>query len=138
VPWWRVTTDSYVKYPIPGRGGNASGSVPGRVCNVPAAGCVYLQGPEAARVAIRAHWFAVVSFIGENHLPIDNLELDTVSTTPGYLLISTAGGPTYIYVPDFPSGQAGLPAVGRVHEDPRPAGSSATATANSPSSRRST
>jgi 4-amino-4-deoxy-L-arabinose transferase-like glycosyltransferase len=111
VPWWRVTTDSYVKYPIPGRGGNASGSVPGRVCNVPAAGCVYLQGPDAARMAIRAHWFAVVSFIGQNHLPIDNLELYTVSTTPGYLLISTAGGPTYIYVPDFPSGQAGLPAV---------------------------
>ena len=103
IPWWRVTTDSYVKYPIPGRGGNAGGSTPGRVCNVLAPGCVYLQGPAAARAAIRDHWFAVVSFIGQNHLPIDGLELDTVRTTPGYLLVSTADGPTYIYVPDFPT-----------------------------------
>jgi 4-amino-4-deoxy-L-arabinose transferase-like glycosyltransferase len=103
IPWWRVTTDSYVKYPIPGRGGNASGSVPGRVCNSLAAGCVYIQGPEAARAAISAHWFAVVCFIGQNHLPIDRLELDTVRATPGYLLISIAGGQTYIYVPDFPN-----------------------------------
>jgi 4-amino-4-deoxy-L-arabinose transferase-like glycosyltransferase len=108
IPWWRVTTDSYVKYPIPGRGGNASGSAPGRVCNVPAAGCIYLQGPAGARAAIRAHRFAVVSFIGQNHLPIDRLELDTVRTTPGYLLVSIAGGQTYIYVPDFPNREGGL------------------------------
>ena len=107
IPWSRVVNDNYVKYPIPGRGGNASGSVPGHVCNAPAPGCLYLRGLAAARAAIRTHWFAVVSFIGQNHLPIDKLELDTVSTTPGYLLVSTAGGPTYIYVPDFPSGQAG-------------------------------
>jgi hypothetical protein len=107
IPWWRVVNDNYVKYPIPGRGGNASGSVQGRVCDTPASGCVYLQGPASARAAIRAHWFAVISFIGQNQLPIDRLELDTVAKTPGYLLISTAGGPTYIYVPDFPNGEAG-------------------------------
>lgn len=101
IPWWRVTTDNYVKYPMPGRGGNAAGSVPGRVCNTPASGCVYLQGLAGARMAIHAHWFAVISFIGQNHLPIDTVELDTVRTTPGYILISTAGGPTYIYAPDY-------------------------------------
>ena len=93
IPWWRVITDNYVKYPVPGLGGNARGSVKGRVCNIPAPGCVYLQGPEGARAAIRAHWFAVISFIGQNHLPIDTVELDTVRTTPGYILISTVGGP---------------------------------------------
>jgi len=107
IPWSRVVNDNYVKYPVPGQGGNASGSAPGRVCDTPAPGCVYLQGPAGARAAIRAHWFAVVSFIGQNHLPIDKLELDTVRTTSGYLLVSTAGGPTYIYVPDFPGGEAG-------------------------------
>jgi hypothetical protein len=47
--------------------------------------------------------FAVVSFVGQNHLPIDGVELETVSRTPGYLLVSNAGGPTYIYAPDFPN-----------------------------------
>ena len=107
IPWWRLTDDNYVKYPIPGRGGNASGSAPGQVCTSLAPGCVYLQGLEGARDAIRAHWFAVVSFIGQHYLAIDSVELDTVRTTPGYLLVSTAGGPTYIYVPDFPGGEAG-------------------------------
>ena len=101
IPWWRVATDNYVKYPIPGRGGNANGSLQGRVCNTQAPDCVYLQGLEGARAAIRAHWFAVVSFIGQNHLPIDTVELDTVRTTPGYILVSTAGGPTYIYAPYY-------------------------------------
>jgi hypothetical protein len=102
IPWRRVSTDNYIKYPVPGRGGNASGSVPGRVCNAPAPGCMYLQGPEGARAAIHAHWFAVISFIGQNHLPIDTVELDTVRTTPGYILVSTVGGPTYIYAHDYP------------------------------------
>jgi 4-amino-4-deoxy-L-arabinose transferase-like glycosyltransferase len=101
IPWWRVTTDNYVKYPIPGRGGDASGSIGGRVCNTLAPGCVYLQGSEGARAAIRAHWFAVVSFVGQYHLPFDTVELDTVRATPGYILVSTVGGPTYIYAPDY-------------------------------------
>jgi hypothetical protein len=107
IPWWRLFDDDYVKYPIPGRGGNASGSTPGQVCTSLAPGCVYLRGPEGARAAIGAHWFAVISFIGQHYLPIDRVELETVRTTPGYLLVSTAGGPTYIYVPDFPGGEAG-------------------------------
>jgi Dolichyl-phosphate-mannose-protein mannosyltransferase len=100
--WSRLSTDNYIQYPVPGRGGNASGSVPGRVCTTMAPDCVYLQGPEAARTAIRAHWFAVISFIGQFQLPIDTVELDTVRATPGYRLISNAGGPTYIYIPDYP------------------------------------
>jgi 4-amino-4-deoxy-L-arabinose transferase-like glycosyltransferase len=101
IPWWRVINDNYVKYPIPGRGGNARGSVRGLVCDTPAPGCVYLQGFDGVRAAIRAHWFAVISFIGQNHLPIDTVELDAVRTTPGYILLSTAGGPTYIYAPNY-------------------------------------
>lgn len=109
IPWSRVTTDNYVKYPVPGGGGDASGSVPGRVCDSPAPGCVYLQGFAGARAAIRAHKFAVISFIGQNHLPVDTVELETVRTTPGYRLISTVGGPTYIYAPDYPRWEAAHP-----------------------------
>ena len=101
VPWWRITNDNYVKYPIPGRGGNASASVPGQICITVQPMCTYLQGPAAARAAIQAHWFAVVSFVGENHLAIDQVELDAVRSTPGYYLVSTLGGDTYIYAPEI-------------------------------------
>lgn len=101
VPWQRATNDNYVKYPLPGRGGDASGSTPGLTCSHPVPRCVYLQGTAGARAAIRAHWFAVVSFLGQNYLPIDRVELNTVRTTPGYELISTVGGKTYVYGPDY-------------------------------------
>jgi Dolichyl-phosphate-mannose-protein mannosyltransferase len=101
IPWQRAIDDNYVKYPIPGRGGDASGSTPGLTCSHPAPRCVYLQGTAGARAAIRAHWFAVVSFLGQNYLPIDQVELDVVRTTPGYELISAVGGRTYIYAPDY-------------------------------------
>ena len=34
---------------------------------------MYLIGNAGAQAAIRAHWFAVVSFLGQNYLPIDQL-----------------------------------------------------------------
>ena len=108
VPWYREFDDDYIKYPIPGRGGDESGAVRGLACQSFARGCMYLEGPAAARAAIRAHWFAVVSFVGQNYLPIDITELDTVRTTPGYKLVSTVGGePTYIYAPDYPRSLGG-------------------------------
>lgn len=84
IPWQREFDDDYVKYPLPGHPGT------------------FLTGSVAARAAIRAHWFAVVSFVGQNDMPIDVTELNTVRTTPGYKLVSTAGGPTYVYAPDYP------------------------------------
>ena len=107
VPWYREFVDDYIKYPIPGRGGDESGTVRGLACQSLVPGCMYLEGPAAARDAIRAHWFAVVSFVGQNDLPIDVTELAAVRTTPGYKLVSTVGGPTYIYGPDY-SGPASL------------------------------
>jgi 4-amino-4-deoxy-L-arabinose transferase-like glycosyltransferase len=102
IPWQRDFDDNFIKYPIPGRGGDASGSVSGLVCTSLAPRCVYLIGAAGAQAAIHAHWFAVVSFLGQNHLPIDSAELEAVRTTPGYKLISAVGGDTYIYVPDYP------------------------------------
>lgn len=108
VPWYREFDDDYIKYPIPGRGGDESGTVRGLACQSLVPGCMYLEGPAAARDAIRAHWFAVVSFVGQNDLPIDVTELAAVRTTPGYKLVSTVGGPTYIYGPDY-SGRHPVP-----------------------------
>jgi 4-amino-4-deoxy-L-arabinose transferase-like glycosyltransferase len=101
IPWQRAVDDNYVKYPLPGRGGDASGSTPGLTCSHPALRCVYLQGTAGARAAIRAHWFAVISFLGQNYLPVDRVELDAVRTTPGYELVSAVGGNTYVYAPDY-------------------------------------
>jgi 4-amino-4-deoxy-L-arabinose transferase-like glycosyltransferase len=102
IPWQRNFGDDFIKYPIPGRGGDPSGSVMGLTCTSLAPRCVYLVGTAGAQAAIRAHWFAVVSFLGEEYLPIDKAELDAVRTTPGYKLVSTVGGDTYIYLPDYP------------------------------------
>ena len=102
IPWFRDFDDNYVKYPVPGRGGDSSGSVPGLTCTSVAPKCVYVDGLAGAEAAIRAHWFAVVSFLGQNYLPIDKVELQAVRTTPGYELVSTAGGQTYVYAPDYP------------------------------------
>lgn len=101
IPWFHDFDDNYVKYPVPGRGGDSSGSVQGLTCTSLAPKCVYVVGPAGVEAAIRAHWFAVVSFIGQNHLPVDKVELEAVQTTPGYELVSTAGGQTYVYAPDY-------------------------------------
>jgi Dolichyl-phosphate-mannose-protein mannosyltransferase len=102
IPWARDFDDNYVKYPLPGRGGDSSASVPGLTCTNLAPKCVYVDGPVGAQAAIRAHWFAVVSFLGQNYLPIDQVELQAVRSTAGYELVSTAGGQTYVYAPDYP------------------------------------
>jgi 4-amino-4-deoxy-L-arabinose transferase-like glycosyltransferase len=102
IPWQRAVDDNYVKYPVPGRGGDASGAVRGLTCERLAPRCVYVVGTAGAEAAIKAHWFAVVSFLGQNYLPIDTVELDAVRATPGYELVSTVGGLTYIYAPDYP------------------------------------
>jgi hypothetical protein len=85
--WTQVVEDNYIKYPVPGRPGT------------------FLEGAPGFRAAIEHHWFAVISFSSASINPWDaweQLEINVVRTTPGYILVSTADGPTYIYAPDYP------------------------------------
>ena len=105
VPWFDLTDDNYLKYPIPGRGGDSHGRAPGKVCTRVLPGCVYLEGNAAYVAAIQAHWFAVIS-IGSRYnpqrLPADRVIQQTVEHTRGYVLLSTiGGGPTWVYAPDY-------------------------------------
>jgi 4-amino-4-deoxy-L-arabinose transferase-like glycosyltransferase len=90
--WTQVVEHNYIRYPVPGRPGT------------------FLYGKPGFRAAIGHHWFAVISFPSPSIDPWDDweqIEFNAVRTTPGYLLISKAGGPTYIYVPDFSNGGTG-------------------------------
>jgi 4-amino-4-deoxy-L-arabinose transferase-like glycosyltransferase len=85
--WTQVVEHNYIKYPVPGRPGT------------------FLEGAPGFRAAIEHHWFAVISFSSASINPWDaweQLEINVVRTTPGYILVSTADGPTYIYAPDYP------------------------------------
>ena len=102
IPWYRYADDLYIKYPIPGRGGDASGSVLGKACMAIKKGCVYLEGPAGYRSAISAHWFSLISMIGNVHTGQDAAIMAAVRSTRGYVLLTTAGGaPTWIYAPDY-------------------------------------
>jgi Dolichyl-phosphate-mannose-protein mannosyltransferase len=103
IPWWRLSDDNYFKYPIPFRGGNAHGTVPGKVCVKFAPGCMYLEGPAAYKRAIRAHWFALISLYDRaSGLAQDRAIEWAVERTRGYVLLTTVGGgPTWVYAPDF-------------------------------------
>jgi dolichyl-phosphate-mannose-protein mannosyltransferase len=91
--WWQYANDSYIKYPVPGLGGNAAGASKGD----------YLYGTPGYSAAIHAHWFALISLIGNYHNAHDAAILAAVKSTPGYVLLTTAGGaPTYIWAPDYP------------------------------------
>jgi hypothetical protein len=113
VGWWQFFDDTYLKYPIPGRGGDSHGQTQGLACGNPGQPpltdphCMYIEGNDAYVTAIRAHWFAVVTLDGNRGLYTDQLILATVKSTPGYVLLSTQGGaPSYIYAPDYPGFQA--------------------------------
>jgi Dolichyl-phosphate-mannose-protein mannosyltransferase len=112
VPWWQFTDDEYVKYPLPGRGGDWHGQADGLVCGAPgqpvlSAACVYLEGISGYQAAIHAHAFAVVSMLGGHGTYQDSAILAALRSTPGYVLLTTLGGaPTYIYAPDYPGWQA--------------------------------
>lgn len=107
--WWQLSEDTYIRYPIPGRGGDVYGHATGLVCGdaplTSAANphCMYLEGLAAYRTAIRAHWFALVTLIHDHGLGSDAVILAAVKSTPGYVQISDHGGaPTFIYAPDYP------------------------------------
>lgn len=106
--WYQYFDDDYIKYPIPGRGGDSHGQTPGLACGgsrLPQLGpaCVYVEGIPGYEAAIRAHWFSLVSLIGNRGTSQDAVIRATVEATPGYRLLTTASGnPTYIYAPDYP------------------------------------
>lgn len=102
VPWYNYVNDVYIKYPVPGRGGDASGQVHGRACTVLAPGCMYLEGAAGFQAAIRAHWFALVSMVGNHGVRQDREIAAAVAHTPGYVLLTRVGGaPTWIYAPAY-------------------------------------
>lgn len=103
VPWWNLADDNYIKYPIPGRGGDAHGVRPGRACQRVLPGCMYLEGPQAYATAIRAHWFAFVSLYGRGQaIPQDGIIRSAVERTRGYVMLTRLGNaPTWIYLPDY-------------------------------------
>jgi hypothetical protein len=102
VPWFRLVDDLYIKYPIPGRGGDSHGQAMGPACYALKPHCMYLEGIAGYRAAIRAHWFAVVSMIGEHYTAQDQEIENIVSHTPGYVRQwQLPGPPTWIYAADY-------------------------------------
>lgn len=118
IAWWQFFDDTYIKYPIPGHGGDARGQAQGLACgdsNQPPATdpqCMYLEGAAGYTAAIRAHWFALVTLDGKHGLSYDIAILAAVRSTPGYVQISDLGGePTFIYAPDYPAWERAHPAA---------------------------
>ena len=85
IPWNHVTNDNYIKYQVPGHPDT------------------FLTGSAGFKAAIRGHYFALISFpAGALVNGNDRSYVAVVRSTPGYILVSTVGGPTYIYAPDYP------------------------------------
>jgi 4-amino-4-deoxy-L-arabinose transferase-like glycosyltransferase len=105
LPWYSYATDdNYVKYPIPGAGGDWSGQISGAACRSVHAGCVYLEGPAAYRAAIKAHAFAVIELSRDAKTAIstDAVIAYTVRYTSGYVLALHEGNfRIWIYAPDY-------------------------------------
>jgi hypothetical protein len=103
VPWWDLDDDNYIKYPIPGRGGNWHDTARGVACTALKPGCMYLEGNAGYVAAIKAHDFAIISITRlAGLLPQDHAIEHAAATTPGYVLLTAAGGgPTWIYLPDY-------------------------------------
>jgi Dolichyl-phosphate-mannose-protein mannosyltransferase len=102
IPWWRLYDDVYIKYPIPGRGGDTHGEVLGPACLQMHPYCMYLEGVAGWRAAIKAHFFAVVSMLGEHDSKQDKEILAIVSHTPGYEHRTNIGNAqTWVYRPAY-------------------------------------
>jgi hypothetical protein len=115
IPWWRLYDDVYIKYPIPGRGGDTHGEAQGPVCeqlNETKSYCMYLEGVAGWRAAIHAHFFALISMLGEHNSEQDAEITSIVNSTPGYRLYTDVGGaPTWLYTPAYQKAHVPLPGV---------------------------
>jgi hypothetical protein len=100
--WYQYVDDNYIKYPIPGRGGDAHGQANGPTCTQLRPDCMYLEGIAGYRAAIRAGWFTIISMVGA-HGTLQDAEIEqAVERTPGYVLLTDIGGaPTWIYTPAY-------------------------------------
>lgn|GEM_PF-1895136 len=103
IPWYNLFDNYYIKYPIPGRGGDSHGQTRGPVCMTLKTKCIYLQGIAGYRTAIHAHWFALISLYNELFITKTDKAIEqAVTHTPGYTLLTRAGGkPTWIYAPSY-------------------------------------
>lgn len=102
IPWYDYVNDVYVKYPIPGRGGDATGQVRGLACTSLKPGCTYLEGGSGYQAAIHAGWFTLISLVGNHGIALDTVIIQAVEQTPGYVLLTRVGGaPTWIYAPAY-------------------------------------
>jgi hypothetical protein len=102
IRWYQLSDDLYIKYPIPGRGGDSHGQARGPVCWHSQRGCMYLEGIAGYRAAIAAHWFDLICMWGGHGTRQDAQIEQAVERTPGYVLISiVAGAPTWIYAPAY-------------------------------------
>lgn len=102
IPWYQLTDDLYIKYPIPGRGGDTHGQTSGRACFRLRPGCMYLEGIAGYRAAIRSHYFDLITMFGGHGIRQDALIEQAVQDTPGYVLVAiVAGAPTWIYAPAY-------------------------------------
>jgi hypothetical protein len=102
IRWYQLADDLYIKYPIPGRGGDSHGQARGAACWQLQRGCMYLEGIAGYRAAIHAHWFDLICMWGGHGTRQDAQIEQAVEGTPGYVLISIVGGaPTWIYAPAY-------------------------------------
>ena len=103
IQWFDLVDDNYIKYPIPGRGGDSHGQIQGTVCEALQPNCMYLTGVTGYRAAIRAHWFVFISLYGvEQPTRKDRAIARAVQHTPGYVPITGLGAvTTWIYAPAY-------------------------------------
>jgi hypothetical protein len=94
LPWWDYATDdNYIKYPVPGRGGDWSGTVQGRICKALAPDCMYLEGPAGYRDAIAHDAFALIELSRHASLSIstDPVIEQAVERNPAYEMVLRRG-----------------------------------------------
>jgi hypothetical protein len=104
VRWFQQFDDLYIKAPIPGRGGDWHGQARGPACLSLRPQCMYLVGVAGYRLAIHEHWFSLISLWGNHGTTQDRSIALAVEQTPGYVLLTHAGGtPTWIYAPAYRS-----------------------------------
>ena len=102
IPWYRLYDDVYIKYPVPGKGGDTHGEAQGPACLQPHPYCMYLEGVAGWKAAIKVHFFALISMLGE-HDSKQDLQIESlVRHNSGYVLLTDIGGaPTWVYPPAY-------------------------------------